>query len=401
MTQDRSELDIRMLGDFAVLRDGKAAVLPPSKKTRALLAYLALSDRPVRRERLCEMFWELPDDPRGSLRWSLSKIRSVVNTEGAERLIADRNSVELDDRDLNIDVRAVLDARKSGATSGDPARMEELAEATADGFLEDLALPNCPIFEAWRVSVSDEVRDTQMQILRTLINRNADDLKKAQRYANMLLMLCPDDPDLAAEIDQLRERANSQAPKADKELVPVEAEPGARTKAEAVPALQPSGPEGQEIRHCQTRDGIRLSYTLTGSGPVIVRAAHWMSDLKHDWNSPLWRHWIRAFSRDNTLVRYDQRGSGLSDRSVTDFSFDAMLADLESIIDAVGHRRVILLGLAQSCAVCAAYAARHPERVAGMILFGGFVKGWRKTRRRTGAERFDALVDMVRQSWGR
>ena len=388
-----------MLGDFAVFRGGEAATLPPSKKTRALLAYLALADRPVRRERLCEMFWELPDDPRGSLRWSLSKIRSIVNSEDSERLIADRNSVELDDRDLTIDVRSILDAGKPGVASTDPVRMEEIATIPAEGFLQDLALPNCPTFEAWRIALADEVRDIQMRNLRALINRNADDLKKAQRYANMLLMLCPNDNELAEEIAQLRDQANKTAPPAragdDKQGTGSDEPVSGQTAV----ALQPSGADEQEIRHCQTRDGVRLAYTMTGSGPVIVRSAHWMSDLKYDWNSPLWQHWIKAFTRDHTLVRYDQRGCGLSDRNVSDFTFDAMLADLESIIDAVGQRRVILLGLSQGCAVCGAYAARHPERVSGMILFGSYVKGWRKTSKPIGRERFDALVEAVRRSW--
>ena len=85
-------LQISVLGELRVAFEGRELPLPPSKKTRALLAYLAVAGRPQRRERLCELFWEIPDDPRGALRWSLSKIRQIVNDDGEERLRADRNT---------------------------------------------------------------------------------------------------------------------------------------------------------------------------------------------------------------------------------------------------------------------------------------------------------------------
>jgi DNA-binding SARP family transcriptional activator len=99
-------LEFRVLGELEVLRDGAPLALPPSRKTRALLAYLALTRRAHRRERLCEIFWDVPDDPRGALRWSLSKIRPVIDDPAHPRLIADRNSVELRTESLGIDLLA-------------------------------------------------------------------------------------------------------------------------------------------------------------------------------------------------------------------------------------------------------------------------------------------------------
>ncbi|TGT93006.1 alpha/beta hydrolase, partial [bacterium M00.F.Ca.ET.155.01.1.1] len=87
-------LELRVLGDFQVTRDGRPLDLPPSRKTRALLAYLAVTARQHQRERLCEIFWDIPDDPRGALRWSLSKIRLVLGADESA-LVADRNSVSL------------------------------------------------------------------------------------------------------------------------------------------------------------------------------------------------------------------------------------------------------------------------------------------------------------------
>src|SRR5580765_1617618 len=99
-----SGLELRFLGEFAVIRDGRPLALPPSKKTRALLAYLALNARPFRREHLCELLWEVPDDPRGSLRWSLSKLRRLVDADDCPRIVADRAHVGFDTADVAIDV---------------------------------------------------------------------------------------------------------------------------------------------------------------------------------------------------------------------------------------------------------------------------------------------------------
>jgi DNA-binding SARP family transcriptional activator len=93
-----------------LVRDDSALPLPQSKKTRALLAYLAMTRRAHSRDKLCEMFWDLPDDPRGSLRWSLSKLRLLVNEDGTERLQADRETVALDCAAMQVDLLAVRDA---------------------------------------------------------------------------------------------------------------------------------------------------------------------------------------------------------------------------------------------------------------------------------------------------
>src|SRR5437667_915925 len=93
--EDVTVLELRVLGELEVIRDGAPVALPPSRKTRALLAYLALTRRPHRRERLCEIFWDVPDDPRGALRWSLSKIRPFVDDPAYPRLVAERQTVEL------------------------------------------------------------------------------------------------------------------------------------------------------------------------------------------------------------------------------------------------------------------------------------------------------------------
>ena len=129
------------------------------------------------------------------------------------------------------------------------------------------------------------------------------------------------------------------------------------------PSAGPVSPLEQRIQFCTAPDGVRLAYATSGTGPPLVKPANWMTHLDYDWESPVWRHWLRALSREHTLIRYDERGNGLSDREVADLSFDAWVSDLETIVDSLGLDRFPLFGISQGCAVAIAYAVRHPERV--------------------------------------
>jgi len=101
-------LTIRLLGELQVLASGQQTLtLPPSKKTRALLAYLAVTGRPQRRERLCDLFWDVPDDPRGALRWSLSRLRSVLDEPGMARLLTDRETVAMNSGTFTVDLLTI------------------------------------------------------------------------------------------------------------------------------------------------------------------------------------------------------------------------------------------------------------------------------------------------------
>lgn len=131
----------------------------------------------------------------------------------------------------------------------------------------------------------------------------------------------------------------------------------------------------QQIRLCTSREGVRLAYAITGSGPPLVKAANWMSHLEFDVGSPVWSHMLTALSSDHTLIRYDERGCGLSDREVEDLSFDAWLRDLETIVDATGVDHFPLLGISQGASIAVAYAVAHPERVSHLILHGGYARG--------------------------
>jgi pimeloyl-ACP methyl ester carboxylesterase/DNA-binding CsgD family transcriptional regulator len=130
----------------------------------------------------------------------------------------------------------------------------------------------------------------------------------------------------------------------------------------------------QQIRFCTSSDGVRLAYAVSGSGPPLLRAPHWITHLEHD--DAVWGHLLGALGRRFTLVRFDQRGCGLSDRNVADISFEAWVRDVEAVADAARLERFALLGVSQGAAIAVAYAARHPDRVSHLILYGGYTQGW-------------------------
>ena len=101
----------------------------------------------------------------------------------------------------------------------------------------------------------------------------------------------------------------------------------------------------QEVRFCSAPDGTRIAYAVHGRGAPLVRTATWLTHLEFDWESPLWRHWLEVLADEHRVLRYDERGCGLSEWDVEDVSFDARVADLETVMDAAGIEGVTLLGL--------------------------------------------------------
>jgi pimeloyl-ACP methyl ester carboxylesterase/tetratricopeptide (TPR) repeat protein len=157
----------------------------------------------------------------------------------------------------------------------------------------------------------------------------------------------------------------------------------------------------QRVRFCTTRDGVRIAAATTGAGPPLVKAANWLNHLEFDNRSPVWRHWIRELSRDHTLVRYDERGCGLSEWEVEDFSLDAWVRDLEAVVDDLELERFALLGISQGGPIAVAYAARHPERVSRLILYGSYARG-RSHRDLSEREREEGelMLKMIKVGWG-
>ncbi|MBW2422797.1 MAG: AAA family ATPase [Deltaproteobacteria bacterium] len=200
-------LQLRFLGDVEVLRGDERLALPPSKKTRALLAYLALTGRPSRRDHLCELLWELPDDPRGSLRWSLSKLRRLVDDAQHTRIVADRSQVEFDADGVEIDVVALKHLAGEALERASTEALEEAAARYQGNFLEGLELTQQPAFYAWCVSERDLVVSAQTRLLRTLIDRLIDEPDRALPYARGLVVRSPYDESLRADLIRLLVRS--------------------------------------------------------------------------------------------------------------------------------------------------------------------------------------------------
>lgn len=156
----------------------------------------------------------------------------------------------------------------------------------------------------------------------------------------------------------------------------------------------------QEIQFCLSRGNVRIAYANVGNGPPLVKAGNWLNHLEYDWESPVWSHLLKWLASGHQLIRYDARGNGLSDWDVEDISFDAFVADLEAVVDAMGLDRFILFGASQGCAVSIAYATKHPGRVSKLVLYGGFARGRRLRGYAVDIEQADAMITLMRTGWG-
>ena len=156
----------------------------------------------------------------------------------------------------------------------------------------------------------------------------------------------------------------------------------------------------QEVRFTRAPDGTRLAYAIHGSGPPLVVASCWLSHLQHDWQSPVWRHFLEDLGAMTTMLRYDERGFGMSDWNVDDFSLAARLSDLETIVDAAGLDQFALMGMSGGSAVGLAYAIAHPERVIRLILYGT-VCGIPVSRDADGEAEEETYRSMIRVGWAK
>jgi len=156
----------------------------------------------------------------------------------------------------------------------------------------------------------------------------------------------------------------------------------------------------QDIRYCTTSDGARLAYAGTGAGPPLVKASNWLTHLDFEWDSPIWRHWWSELSAHHRVIRYDERGNGMSQRDISDVSFETWVRDLETVVDAAELDRFPLLGISRGGSIALAYAVRHPERVSHLVLYGAFAMGLKQTGTPEQHEARRALVSLMRLGWG-
>jgi pimeloyl-ACP methyl ester carboxylesterase len=155
-----------------------------------------------------------------------------------------------------------------------------------------------------------------------------------------------------------------------------------------------------EIRFAKSFDGTRIAYAFSGEGPPLVKSAHFLTNIELDWNNPIWHHWLSTLSEDHRLLRYDIRGCGASTRDVQDLSLDAMVADLECVVDDAGLDKFVLVGPSQGGPVSIAYAAKHSDRVNALILYGSYAVGWHHRPDPEAVESHRAMIELVRHGWG-
>jgi pimeloyl-ACP methyl ester carboxylesterase/DNA-binding CsgD family transcriptional regulator len=157
-----------------------------------------------------------------------------------------------------------------------------------------------------------------------------------------------------------------------------------------------------QVRFCTTRDEVQIAYASRGRGPVMVKTPNWMNHVELDVHSKVWSAWIERFEQDRTLVRYDARGCGLSDRTPRQMSFETNQLDLEAVVEAAGLHRFILYGASQGAAIAIEYAARHPDRVSHLVLCGAYLQGaWTRPAPAAVREEAAALLKLVELGWGR
>ena len=157
----------------------------------------------------------------------------------------------------------------------------------------------------------------------------------------------------------------------------------------------------QHIRYVEASDGTRLAWAESGQGPVLVKAANWLTHLEYEWESPVWKHWIQFFSEHCRFVRSDERGCGMSEWHGGPLTVDHWTGDLESVIEAARPADpVTLLGISQGGAACIQYAIRHPERVARMILDGAYARGAFLRNPPPAVKAYQAMIDLARWAWG-
>ena len=412
-----ARLEIKLFGGLEVRRRGEIVALPQSRKTRALLAYLVLKAAPQRRDNLCELLWDTPDDPRASLRWSLSKLRQLVNDDDTVRLTADRERVAFEPHGAVIDLGRAEEVCSPGLAHLTREDLLGLCDACSGELLAGLDLPGQPAYETWRFGQQEKARRLHLRVLDELLARADPDAAERTALLHRRVEIEPDNQ--AAHLYLIAHlaatgsvaEANAHARISRRMLADVggldERELAAALNGWVGPAVRarsaPVVPTTlrQDIRFCTSCDGVRIAFATVGSGPPLVKTANWLNHLEFDWESPIWRPLFHAFASEHTFVRYDSRGNGLSDWNVDDLTLDAFVGDLKAVVDAARVDRFPLFAMSQGCAFAVEFAVRYPQRVSKLILYGGYARGWRASGNADVVAQTEALITLTRTGWGR
>lgn len=169
-------------------------------------------------------------------------------------------------------------------------------------------------------------------------------------------------------------------------------------RLDASPAISSAD---QVVQFCRTPDGVQIANATIGQGPPVILVANWLTHLELDWLLPARRALIEMLAKNHLLVRYDARGNGLSDWEVDDISFEASVGDLTAVINDLDLDHFALVGQSQGAAVASAYAARHPDKVTNLVLYGGYARGRRMRGSKGQIAESEAFITMIREGWGK
>ncbi|PVB61100.1 alpha/beta hydrolase [Labrenzia sp. 011] len=398
MSQD---LEISLLGELRVLSSGEEIALPASRKARALLGFLIATGRPHRRERLCELFWDIPEDPKAALRWALSKLRKIVDGPEEVRIVADRERVQFVPSGVRIDITDIH-ARLRDRDNPPPVEdLEQMVRLLEQVPLDGLDGAGDDTFDAWLTAEREDARGAQVEVLKRLATHPHTGSIAARKWMRLWAEADPE----GAEVWRVSPSGMSAARSTEGEADARGADSGTReTRTQdaqkQVKEARARALRSQRIGFCEVADGTKIAFASIGSGPPVLKAANWLNHLEFDWSSPIWGRSFAEIARQRTFIRYDERGCGLSDWDVKDLSFDAFVEDLEAVADTLGLDRFPLIGISQGCAVSIEYAVRHPQRVSGLILISGYAAGWRHLASAEEQARREAVLTLTELGWG-
>jgi pimeloyl-ACP methyl ester carboxylesterase/DNA-binding SARP family transcriptional activator len=402
-----------MLGGFEVsVGDRHLADSELSRRDSVrLLQYLALiPGRRAHREQVLDALW--PDVPFETVANRLHKaahyLRKGTAVSGSVVLASDSVSL-FPNAAVDVDVEHF---ERLARTAVDPDTRSDQRAALADEAIRlyqgDL-LPHDP-YEEWtfhhRQRLQLRYRDLLRQRGRYVELLAVDPVDEEAHVGLMRTLLASGDRSGVRRqyqvLSEMLERELGVSPSAEARAVVEAAVDAEDAPPVASVSSRAAALATQRVGFCHTTDGVRLAYGISGTGPPLVKASNWLTHLDYDWDSPVWRHWWEALSARHTLVRYDERGCGLSDWDVDSASFtlDAWVRDLETVVDALGLQRFPLLGISQGGPIAITYAARHPDRVSHVIVHGTCARAtWARADEGQRRE-LAALGELIKSSWG-
>jgi len=369
-------LEVQLLGFPSLRLDGRGIDVA-LRKGLGLIAYLADARAPVGRDHMAGLLWPEADAAaaRGRLRRTLHKIGVAF---AADVIAADRTSLALAPL---VEARVDVHAFEAACATGE---LNEAVQLYAGDFLQGLSIDGCAAFEEWAFFRREGLRSHLVHVLERLIERElvAGNARAATAAATRLVGLDPLSESAQRHLINAQLRAGDRAAaerqyEACARLLKAElgVEPDAQTRALLTPPHGAEPSSATRTRYVE-RSGLHIAYQVVGAGaPDIVLVPGFVSHVERIWEEPRCRAVLAALSQMGRLILFDRRGVGLSDRVGAPPTVEATAEDLTTVMDAVGSRRVLLIGASEGGPGCIHFAAKHPQRLAGLVLYGSLAKG--------------------------